>query len=86
MDQAQCKLATIHKLLKLAGVLALIGAGYIGYSASAQAGVGEGGDRNMSVTIQTFQLRPTPIKVRAGTRITWTNQDDILHTITSGYP
>jgi plastocyanin len=86
MDQAQGRLATIHKWLKLAGVLALTGASYIGYSASTQAGVAESDGRNMSITIQTFQFRPTPIEVRAGTRITWTNQDDILHTITSGTP
>lgn len=38
------------------------------------------------VTIQTFQFRPNPIEVQAGTQITWINQDDIRHTITSGTP
>jgi plastocyanin len=38
------------------------------------------------VIIQTFQFRPTPIEVPVGMRVTWTNQDDILHTITSGAP
>ena len=39
-----------------------------------------------SVTIHTFQFSPTPLEVQAGTRVTWMNQDDITHTITSGVP
>jgi plastocyanin len=86
MNHAQWLFAASRKLLKLAGVFAVIGASSMGYSASTQAGVGESGDRNTSVTIQTFQFRPSPIEVRAGTRVTWINQDDILHTVTSGTP
>ena len=39
-----------------------------------------------AVTIKTFQFTPTPLEVKAGTRVTWTNQDDIGHTVTSGTP
>jgi plastocyanin len=39
-----------------------------------------------SVTIQTFQFKPTPIEVLAGSRVSFTNEDDITHTITSGSP
>jgi len=28
----------------------------------------------------------TPIEVKAGTRVTWANADDITHTVTSGTP
>lgn len=38
------------------------------------------------VTVQLFQFRPGLVEVRAGTRLTWTNQDDITHTVTSGTP
>ena len=38
------------------------------------------------VTIQLFQFKPGQIEVLAGTRLTWTNQDDIAHTVTSGTP
>lgn len=38
------------------------------------------------VTIRTFQFTPTPLEVRVGTQVTWTNQDDIGHTVTSGSP
>jgi plastocyanin len=86
MNQAQRTVGAIRKAVKLAGVLAVVVLGGAGYSPSTQAGVGEGSGGNASVTIRTFQFRPTPVEVRAGTRVTWTNQDDILHTITSGTP
>jgi plastocyanin len=38
------------------------------------------------VTIKLFQFKPTPIEVKAGTRVTWTNTDPITHTVTSGTP
>jgi plastocyanin len=86
MNQAQGVAAAISKLLKIAGVLAVVVASCVGYSARIQAGVEESLDGNASVTIQTFQFRPTPLEVQAGARVTWTNQDDILHTVTSGTP
>jgi len=36
------------------------------------------------VTVQLFQFKPGQIQVKAGTRMTWTNQDDITHTVTIG--
>jgi plastocyanin len=39
-----------------------------------------------AVTIKTFQFTPTPLEVKAGTRVIWTNEDDIGHTVTSGSP
>jgi plastocyanin len=38
------------------------------------------------VTVQLFQFKPGRIEVKAGTRLTWTNEDDITHTVTSGTP
>ena len=35
------------------------------------------------VTIQLFQFRPRQLEVRPGTKVTWTNQDDMPHTVTS---
>ena len=34
-------------------------------------------------TIKTFMFEPDPLEVDAGTTVTWTNEDDILHTVTS---
>jgi plastocyanin len=38
------------------------------------------------VEIRTSQFRPGHIDVKAGTTVRWTNQDDIIHTVTSGMP
>lgn len=46
----------------------------------AEPGPGTG-DR---VLINTFIFRPDPITVEAGTTVTWTNDDEILHTVTDG--
>ena len=43
-------------------------------------------DSEQGVTIQTFQFKPTPIEVPAGAKVSFTNQDDITHTVTSGTP
>ena len=37
-----------------------------------------------SVEIDTFQFSPKLSKVKVGDTVTWTNQDAILHTVTSG--
>jgi plastocyanin len=39
-----------------------------------------------TVTIQTFQFQPKQLEVKTGTQITWVNEDDIRHTVTSGTP
>jgi plastocyanin len=39
---------------------------------------------NSAVTVKQFQFMPAELAVKAGTNVTWTNQDDILHTATSG--
>ena len=39
-----------------------------------------------SVSIRLFQFRPAQIEIAAGTKVTWTNEDDIVHTVTSGTP
>ncbi len=44
------------------------------------------GRAQQGVTVQLFQFKPGQIEVKAGTRLTWTNQDDITHTVTSGTP
>ena len=38
------------------------------------------------VAIQLFQFQPSPLEVAAGTTVTWTNSDAILHTVTAGAP
>jgi len=39
-----------------------------------------------AVTVRLFQFQPEEASIRAGTRVVWTNQDDIKHTVTAGLP
>ena len=45
-----------------------------------------GGPSQSGVTVRLFQFTPGQVEVPAGTTVTWTNQDDIAHTVTSGTP
>jgi plastocyanin len=38
------------------------------------------------VTVKLFQFSPNRLEVTRGTAVTWTNHDDIRHTVTSGVP
>jgi plastocyanin len=42
--------------------------------------------RDASIAIRTFQFSPDTLRVKRGTRVVWTNADEIEHTITSGTP
>ena len=50
-------------------------------AAVAQAAAG-GAD----VTIKLFQFQPKALEVKVGTTVTWSNGDDIEHSVTSGAP
>jgi plastocyanin len=54
----------------------------------AQSGdrVGPHSRTGSDVTIRLFQYQPGRLTVKAGTTVTWINQDEILHTVTSGDP
>ena len=52
---------------------------------TALAGViGSPGDA--AVEVRTFQFREKAVEIPLETRVVWTNQDQIEHTITSGAP
>lgn len=66
---------TIKNLVTLAAPLGLI-----------LAGLSLAGAAEPAVEIRTFRFGPGRLDVPAGTRVTWTNQDEITHTVTSGAP
>jgi len=40
-------------------------------------------DDNMEVHIDNFVFQPAELKIKVGTTVTWTNRDDIPHTVVS---
>ena len=41
------------------------------------------GDTLMAVLIQNIAFQVTPVTIRTGGRVTWTNNDNVAHTVTS---
>jgi plastocyanin len=60
---------------------AVAGAALVGLALWGPAAAGPAG-----VTIKLFKFTPGTLEVKRGTAVTWTNQDDIRHTVTSGAP
>jgi plastocyanin len=50
----------------------------------AGSGIATATPTETQVAAQVFQFRPAQLEVKAGTRVTWTNGDEITHTVTSG--
>ena len=40
-------------------------------------------DDNMEIHIDNFVFQPAELKIKLGTTVTWTNRDDIPHTVVS---
>jgi plastocyanin len=68
-----------HRRLVGAGAALLLALGVVGPALSE-------GEAGASVAIQIFQFQPGAVEVPTGPRVTWANQDDITHTVTSGAP
>ena len=60
--------------------LGVVLAGTLGIAALAPAA------SSPEVEVQLFRFRPARLEVQAGTRVEWTNRDDVTHTITAGTP
>ncbi|MGQ0569840.1 MAG: cupredoxin domain-containing protein [Armatimonadota bacterium] len=39
-----------------------------------------------AAAIDTFQFKPRDVEIKVGTKVVWTNHDDVTHTVTSGTP
>jgi plastocyanin len=75
---------TLNPLIPTLAALAMV-------SAVAQAGSGDGhhqakpapAARTLQIKIDNFSFLPASVTVRVGTKVTWTNRDDMPHTVTS---
>jgi plastocyanin len=85
---------TITVIIIIAAVLAVGAAILLWRNAADQSGFAQqvkeaqstlAADQSMDVkaTISNFAFTPQIIKVKKGAKVTWTNQDDIPHTVTS---
>ncbi len=39
-----------------------------------------------AITVKLFQFKPSPLTIPAGTKVTWTSEDDTVHEPASGTP
>jgi plastocyanin len=62
---------------------AAVAAGLLGCATGITLGVAFAGADDAAVKIDNFTFTPKSVTVKAGTTVTWTNQDDIPHTVTS---
>ena len=60
----------------------LLAAALLGGAALLAAGVPSARADQRQVTIDNFSFSPAELTVAVGTRVTWTNRDDIPHTVT----
>ena len=65
----------------LLGALAFLGAG-AGTASALDAVKNEGAAGGAEVFIDNFTFAPAELRVAVGTKVTWTNRDDIPHTVT----
>ena len=72
----------MRRILLAAGLAALV------LGSACSGGGSSGGSEKQStgpsVAVDTFMFSPRQLQVRVGDTVTWTNHDDILHTVTSG--
>jgi plastocyanin len=62
---------------------AAVAAGLLGCATGITLGVAFAEADDVAVKIDNFTFTPKSVTVKAGTTVTWTNQDDIPHTVTS---
>ena len=90
-NQARCggtgRTRSVHgrRALCLVAIVGVLVLGACGNETNPSSSRGPDGSGS-KVAIQSFAFEPTALKVSRGARVTWTNQDDILHTVTSGRP
>jgi plastocyanin len=78
MTRAARSTAILAGAMALAASVAACG-GYGSTSTRKSAGA-----EGRTVTIKTFIFRPNPLRLKPGTKVTWHNTDDIVHTVTAG--
>jgi plastocyanin len=69
----------IHALATIAGILTLAAMG----GTSAHAGQASAPAKTVAIEIDNFKFGIVSLETAVGTTVTWTNRDDVPHTVTS---
>ena len=70
-------------MMKQDFVRSVVLGGLLGLLAGVAVMAAPAGAQDSAVKIDNFTFNPQRVTVKAGTTVTWTNQDDIPHTVTS---
>jgi plastocyanin len=70
-------------IMRVTFTRAALAAGLLGCAIGITLGVAFAGTGDAAVKIDDFTFTPKSMAVKAGTTVTWTNQDDIPHTVAS---
>src|ERR1700676_371884 len=70
-------------IMKISLARAAVAACLLGSAVGVTLGVAFAEDNVAAVKIDNFTFTPKSVTVKAGTTVTWTNQDDIPHTVAS---
>jgi plastocyanin len=68
--------------LRIHAALALVAAGALALVPPAASA----SDPVATIAIRTFQFAPDTVRVSAGSRVAWTDEDETEHTVTGGTP
>ena len=69
----------VHALAIIAGILTLTAM----YGTSAHAGQAAPPAKSVAIDIDNFKFGIVSLETAVGTTVTWTNRDDVPHTVTS---
>jgi plastocyanin len=74
------------KAMWIFGLAVLVAAGFILMAGAPRSHAAEPGDKapsGIEIKIDNFNFGPMTLTVAAGTTVTWTNNDDVPHTVVS---
>lgn len=75
----------MRRSVSIAGLVAILVLGVLGFSIDQESSAALAQDKasTAEVKIDNFSFGPTSLTVAVGTTVTWTNRDDIPHTVVS---
>jgi plastocyanin len=76
-------MSTSRTRIRVLAIVAAVVAMTAMYRASAHAGQGNAPAKTVAIDIDNFKFGIVSLETAVGTTVTWTNRDDVPHTVTS---